>query len=89
MISWPPCQDCCVEWDDTQMKWTSTLSIGQIARCSRAWDGSFWFFYCLACKRRWRALRGAKIFMRQDGSTDYLTDSNNDTESDSSESASL
>ena len=82
-ISWHPCEGSCVKWNPTEKTWTAIMwQTLQIVRCSRAWNGSFWFFYCRDCKDREvpdHVLRGARIVMSLDG-VDYETDSSNDTD---------
>ena len=90
-ISWHPCEGSCVKWNPTEQTWIAiTTDSLQIVRCSRAWNGSFWFFYCRDCKDRevpLHVLRGARIVMSLDHGVDYETDSSNNSDS-SSDSAS-
>jgi hypothetical protein len=88
-ISWHPCESYCVNPET----WVVTLPDSQQdVRCSRSWDGSYWFFYCSECKdaaRPAHVLRGAYICMRQVYGVPricYETDSDNESDfySDSS-----
>ena len=67
------------------------LHTGDI-RCSRSWDGTYWFFFCNHCKASRPhiigVLRNARIWhCPYSGQTDYITDSEGPSY-DSSESES-
>ena len=88
--SWHPCEKKCIKWSETDHTWIAELHDGTIVRCSWSYiDDSFWFFYCPKCKRDTsiRCLRRAKIVVVKSHfccSTDYITDSSDDTDSDDS-----
>ena len=81
--SWHRCEDACVN-----AQGTATLHSGEEIRCSRSWDGTWWFFFCNQCKKVRPhiigVLRGARIYLCTEH-TDYITDSENSSRYCSSE----
>ena len=59
---------------------TATLHSGEEIKCSRSWDGTWWFFFCNKCKKVRPhiigVLRGVRIYLYMEH-TDYITDSEN------------
>ena len=75
--SWHRCEAACVN-----AQGTAKLHSGDEVRCSRSWDGTWWFFFCNQCKKNrphiMGVLRKARIwhspYLEQ---SDYTTDSEN------------
>ena len=44
--SWHRCDDACVITQGT-----AKLHTGEEIRCSKTWDGTWWFFFCNQCKK--------------------------------------
>ena len=75
--SWHRCDEACVITQGT-----AKLHTGEEIRCSKARDGTWWFFFCNQCKKNRPhiigVLRRARILRcPYSGRTDYTTDSEN------------
>ena len=51
--SWHRCEAACVN-----AQGTAKLHSGDEVRCSRSWDGTWWFFFCNQCKKKQTAYHG-------------------------------
>ena len=75
--SWHRCDAACVNTQGT-----AKLHSGEEIRCSRSWDGTWWFFFCNQCKKIRPhiigVLRKVRIWHSPYlGQIDYTTDSEN------------
>ena len=75
--SWHRCDAACVNTQGT-----AKLHSGEEIRCSRSWDGTWWFFFCNQCKKNRPHIIGVfrKVRIWHSpylGQIDYTTDSEN------------
>ena len=73
--SWHRCDETCVNSEGV-----ARLHTGNEIRCSRSWDGTYWFFFCDRCKKSRPHIRGVLRNVRiwhcpYIGMIDYTTDS--------------
>ena len=73
--SWHRCDEMCVNSEGV-----ARLHTGNEIRCSKSWDGTYWFFFCDRCKKSRPHIRGVLRNVRiwhcpYIGMIDYTTDS--------------